>query len=252
MNPFTLDGRRALITGGTSGIGLAMAKCYLQAGAEVVVTGRRRGDEMAWLKEELGPGAHYRMLDMTDSENMAEAVRELQQTVGDIDILVNNAGNHMKKPLEETTDSAFLDIMQVHVLGAFALSRAIIPQMKRNRRGVILFQASMASYIGVPGVVAYASAKSAVLGLVRSLAAETSGYGIRVNGIAPGWIQTPMLEAAVSQDKARADKILGRTPLATFGAPEDIGWAGVYLASDAAKFVNGVVLPVDGGALIGF
>jgi gluconate 5-dehydrogenase len=121
-----------------------------------------------------------------------------------------------------------------------------------RKAGSILFIASMTSFMGMPQVVAYAAAKSAYLGLVRSLAVEWGPHGVRVNAIAPGWIASPMLERALSGDPVRKGKILGRTPLGSFGDPDDIGWAAVYLASPAAKFVNGVVLPVDGGAAIGF
>jgi gluconate 5-dehydrogenase len=110
----------------------------------------------------------------------------------------------------------------------------------------------MAALFGIPQVVAYAAAKSAHLGMVRTLAAEVSGQGVRVNAIAPGWIESDMMRRALDGDPARRDKILGRTPMGRFGEAQDIGWAAVYLCSPAAKFVTGVVLPVDGGASIGF
>lgn len=110
----------------------------------------------------------------------------------------------------------------------------------------------MASFMGIPLIVAYSAAKSAYVGIVRSLASEWGAHGVRVNAIAPGWIASDMLDKALSGDPARKAKILGRTPLARFGEPDDIGWAAVYLCSPAAKFVTGVVLPVDGGAAQGF
>ena len=124
--------------------------------------------------------------------------------------------------------------------------------MLERGEGSLLFTASMTSVMGMPGVVAYAAAKSAYLGLVRSLATEWGASGLRVNAIAPGWIQSDMLDRALAGDPARKARILARTPMARFGAPEDIGWAAVYLSSPAAKFVNGVLLPVDGGAASGF
>ena len=124
--------------------------------------------------------------------------------------------------------------------------------MIQRKHGNILFTASMASLFGIPQVIAYSAAKSAYLGMVRTLATEISSQGIRVNAIAPGWIETPMSQKALNGDKARAAKILSRTPMATLGAPSDVGWAAVYLCSPAAKFVTGVVLPVDGGVSIGF
>ena len=135
---------------------------------------------------------------------------------------------------------------------AFAMTRAFLPAMRAQKSGNVIFIASMTSYIGMPQVMGYSAAKSGVLGMIRALTAEVGGDGIRVNGIAPGWIDTPMLHRAVDQDIPRQQKILGRTPMMKYGEPEDIGWAAVYLCSDAAKFVTGTVIPVDGGALNGF
>jgi len=252
MNPFTLAGERALISGGATGIGLAMSACFVEAGAEVIAIGRKPAQEVQLIAEELGPNFRYESFDITDTSRSAQFVRELEERTGPISVLVNNAGNHLKKPVEETSDEEFMNIFQVHVMGALALTRAVVPGMKVRKKGSIIFQASMSSFIGMPNIIAYSAAKSAYLGMVRSLASEVSPHGIRVNAIAPGWIETPMLHKALAGDEERASRILKRTPMGTFGKPEDIGWAGVYLASPAAKFVNGVVLPVDGGALIGF
>jgi NAD(P)-dependent dehydrogenase (short-subunit alcohol dehydrogenase family) len=248
---FSLQGERALITGGSTGLGLAMAKCFVSAGAEVILTGR---NETAGRKAcaELGPSAHYQQFDITATKQTEEFVREVVGQFGEITILVNNAGVHCKKPLEETTDAEFREVIEVHVMGAFALTRAVVPSMKKNGKGCIIFQTSMSAFMGVPYIIAYSCAKSGYLGMVRTLATEISKDGIRVNAIAPGWIESAMLHQALDGDPARAQKILGRTPMAKFGNPEDIGWAAVYLASPAAGFINGVVLPVDGGALIGF
>ena len=142
--------------------------------------------------------------------------------------------------------------MDVHVNGAFALSRAVAQRMLDKREGSILFIASMASLMGIPYVLPYAAAKSAHLGLIRSLTAEWAGRGVRVNGIAPGWIETEMSRDAFSKVPDRKAKVLGRTPMDCLGQPQDIGWAAAYLASPAAKFITGVCLPVDGGASIGF
>ncbi|MCA0754193.1 SDR family oxidoreductase [Paenibacillus sp. N4] len=249
---FGLEGERVLITGGATGLGLAMSECFLAAGAEVIMVGSDTGAERTKLAEQMGKGVYYRSFNVADTKQTGRFIEELEETVGPISILVNNAGNHCKKPVEEMSDEDFRSVMDVHVMGAFSLCRALIPRMKERGRGSIIFQASMTSFIGQPYVVAYSSAKSAYLGMVRTLASETSEYGIRVNGIAPGWIETPMLHKALHGDEQRKQKILGRTPMKTFGKPQDIGWAAVYLASPAAAFVNGTVLPVDGGALIGF
>ena len=124
--------------------------------------------------------------------------------------------------------------------------------MIKRRRGNILFTASMASLFGIPSVVAYSAAKSAYLGIVRSLAAEISVHGIRINAIAPGWIESKMMRRALKGDPERAQKIISRTPMKRFGSPDDIGWTATFLCSPAAQFITGTVLPVDGGASIGF
>jgi gluconate 5-dehydrogenase len=132
------------------------------------------------------------------------------------------------------------------------LTREAGKRMVSRKSGSVLFTASMSSLMGLPLIVAYSAAKSAYVGIVRTLASEWGPDGLRVNAIAPGWIASDMLDQALSGDPERKVKILGRTPLKKFGEPEDIGWAAVYLCSPAAKFVTGVVLPVDGGAAIGF
>ena len=252
MNVFSLSGETALITGGGSGLGFGMAKCFVEAGAHVVLVGRRI-DELKKAVSELGSHATGVAHDITETERAAELIQTAEKAAGNpISILVNNAGIHLKKLALETSTEEFQSVLQTHVLGAHALTRAVLPGMIQRKHGNILFTASMASLFGIPQVIAYSAAKSAYLGMVRTLATEISSQGIRVNAIAPGWIETPMSQKALNGDKARAAKILSRTPMATLGAPSDVGWAAVYLCSPAAKFVTGVVLPVDGGVSIGF
>jgi len=250
--PFHLHGECALITGGGSGLGLAMAQCMAAAGARVVLVGRDES-RLAAAAQSIGAAACHVAHDVTDLAAAPELVRRAEAAAGSpVSILINNAGIHVKKRAEETTPEDFQSVLTTHLCAAHALDRAVIPGMKERGHGVILFTASMASLIGIPLVVAYSAAKAAYLGVTRSLAAELSSSGIRVNAIAPGWIESAMLRQALAGDEARTNKILGRTPMGRFGEPEDIGWAAVYLASPAAKFVTGVCLPVDGGASIGF
>jgi gluconate 5-dehydrogenase len=143
-------------------------------------------------------------------------------------------------------------MLNTHVLAAHNLTRLVLPAMIEARHGSLLFTASMTSLIGMPKVIAYSAAKSAYLGMVRALSAEVAEHGVRVNAIAPGWIESPMLRRALDGDPARSDRILARTPMNRFGEAEDIGWAAVYLCSPAARFVTGTLLPVDGGASQGF
>ena len=159
------------------------------------------------------------------------------------------------KPIEEMSVSDFESVLDVHVVGAFALTKALVPHMKQRGKGCVLFTASMTSFLGQPLVTGYSAAKSAYLGMIRGMTTELAVHGIRVNGIAPGWIDTPMLRKAIEGDDERRNKILGRTPMKKFGKPEDIGWAAVYLASDAAAFVSGQVPAspyYQGGARLGF
>jgi NAD(P)-dependent dehydrogenase (short-subunit alcohol dehydrogenase family) len=250
--PFHLHRECALITGGSSGLGLAMAQCMATAGARVILVGRDES-RLAAAAQSIGAAACHVAHDVTDLAAAPELVRRAEAAAGSpVSILINNAGIHVKKRAEETTPEDFQSVLTTHLCAAHALDRAVIPGMKERGHGVILFTASMASLIGIPLVVAYSAAKAAYLGVTRSLAAELSSSGIRVNAIAPGWIESAMLRQALAGDEARTNKILGRTPMGRFGEPEDIGWAAVYLASPAAKFVTGVCLPVDGGASIGF
>ncbi len=248
---FSLAGEVAMITGGGSGLGLGVALAFVAAGARVVIVGRRV-DILQAAAEQLGPSASYETHDVTVHEKAPELIARIAQRIGPPTILVNNAGIHLKKPAVETSEAEFRAVMDTHVTAAFVLSRAVAPAMISRRKGSLLFMASMASYFGIPNVAAYSAAKAAYLGLVRSLAVELGPDGVRVNGIAPGWIETPMTTRAMGNDPARKARVLQRTPMGKLGHPSDIGWAAVYLCSNAAGFVNGVVLPVDGGALIGF
>lgn len=249
---FRLEGETALITGGATGLGFGIGRCFVAAGAGVVLVGRRE-TELRKAVAALGRRAAYVAQDVTEVERAGELIRAAEHTAGaPMSILVNNAGIHLKNAAVDTTPGEFQSVMQTHVLAAHALSRAVLPGMITRQHGNILFTASMASLFGIPLVVAYSAAKSACLGMVRTLAVEVSGHGVRVNAIAPGWIQSAMLEKTLGQDPGRSQKILGRTPMGHFGEAADVGWAAVYLCSPAAKFVTGVVLPVDGGVSIGF
>jgi gluconate 5-dehydrogenase len=248
---FSLKNETALITGGGTGIGLAMARAMHAAGARVVLVGRREA-ELAAACAGLGLGATHVVHDVTRLDDAGTLIDRVEREVGPVTCLLNNAGIHLKKPAVETTPAEFQQVLNTHLLGAHALTRAVAPGMMARRHGSILFTGSMASLFGIPLVIAYTAAKAAMVGLTKAYATEFSPHGVRVNCIAPGWIETEMSRKALDGDPARKAKILGRTPAARLGAPEDIGWAAVYLASPAAQFVTGVTLPVDGGASIGF
>jgi gluconate 5-dehydrogenase len=248
---FDLTGQAALITGGGTGLGLGMAKCFVASGAKVVLVGRRK-EELDKACATIGKTAFALQGDVTKLESAPKIIDEAEKLAGPVSILVNNAGVHLKKPAAETTDAEFAKVIETHVLGAFALTREAGRRMVARKSGCVLFTASMSALMGIPLIVAYSAAKSAYVGMVRSLATEWGQHGVRVNAIAPGWIGSAMLDQALANDAPRKAKILGRIPMGGFGEPDDIGWAAVYLASPAAKYVNGVVLPVDGGAAESF
>lgn len=248
---FSLKGEVALITGGGTGIGLAIAKSMHAAGAKVVLVGRREAELDAAVRD-LGAGASHLVHDVTDFAGAGDLVERAARLAGPVTCLVNNAGIHVKKPAVETTAADFESVLRTHVIGAHALTAAVSKGMIERGRGSIFFTASMASLFGIPQVIAYTAAKSAFVGMVKAYSTELSAHGIRVNAVAPGWIETEMSKKALAGDPKRRDRILARTPMGRLGVPEDIGWAAVYLASPAARFVTGVILPVDGGISVGF
>ena len=251
LQHFRLDGETAIVTGGGTGIGRAIALALASAGASVAITGRRWEPLQKTAAE--NPSHLIPMeFDVRDMDAADDFVSAVEKKAGDPAILVNNAGNHLKKPAGEVTVDEFREVLDTHLLGAHALTRAVLPGMRERRHGVILYTASMASLFGIPHVLAYSAAKSAMLGVVRTMAVEYGGDGIRVNAIAPGWIDSDMTRNATQRDPERMERIIQRTPLGRFGEAEDIGLAALYLASPAGKFVNGVCLPVDGGVSIGF
>jgi gluconate 5-dehydrogenase len=251
MTPFSLENKLALITGGGTGLGLGIAKAFLEAGAKVVITGRR--EEV--LKEavgELGVNAAFVVNDVSNLAGLPELVHNIEQEHGAIDILVNNAGINVKKHALELTDEEFNRIIQTNLNAVFALTREVARGMTERKNGSIIMITSMAAMYGLSKVAAYGASKTAVLGMTRILASDLSPHGIRVNAIAPGFIDSPMLRKALDSDAERKAKVMGRTPMGRLGEASDIGYAAVYLASDAAKYVTGVNLPVDGGNSVGF
>lgn len=249
---FSLEGQTAIVTGGSTGLGLAITRCMTGAGAKVVVLSYESEEQGKEALKEFGDRAVYYHFNITDTKQTQNMVERIIADQGPVSILVNNAGNHCKKFIEDMTVEDYVSVLNVHLVGAFALTKAVYPYMKAQKKGSILFQASMASYIGQPQIAGYATAKAGYLGLVHTLAVEGGLYGVRVNAIAPGWIDTPMFHNATDYDEVRRNKIYGRIPMNKVGSAMDIGMAAVFLCSDAAGYITGTCLPVDGGALIGF
>ncbi len=251
MNAFRLEGKRAVITGGGSGLGFGIAKVFVDAGAEVVIIGQNE-QKLIDAKAALGEKCHYRQFNITLLDEIPGLVTEIEKNIGSIDILVNCAGVHLKKDAVEMTDNDFFCVLNVHLLSVFALTREFAKGMIQRKSGSIILISSMTAVMGMKQVVAYSTAKTAVTGMMRSLVSEWATSNVRVNTIAPGWIETPMLHKAIDHDEPRKLKILNRIPTSTFGQPDDIGYAALYLSSEAGKYVNGVFLPIDGGAADAF
>lgn len=247
----TTKQKLAVVTGGGSGIGLAIAQKFVQHGIRTVIIGRD-SHKLDAAREQLGDLCVPVAGDLNDLSSIPVLVRTITERHGFIDVLVNNAGINMKKEFWEVTDEDFQRILLTNLTAVFALSREVIRSMMERGSGSVINISSMASQYGIPKVIAYTASKSAIEGMTRAMAVELSPKGIRVNCIAPGFIATDMSAKALNSDPERKNKALSRTPMGELGQPADIGDAALFLASDGAKYITGVVLPVDGGNSIGF
>jgi len=243
--------RVAIVTGGGSGIGLAIAKKFTENRIDTVIIGRDE-TKLRNAKKKLGSFCHTISYDLSRLEGIPALVKTIIKDFGQIDILVNNAGINLKKEFTEVTDEEFQRILTTNVSAVFAISREVVKQMTRKKSGSIINISSMASQYGLPKVIAYTASKTAIEGMTRAMAVELSPLGIRVNCIAPGFIATDMSAKALNSDSERKQKVMSRTPMGHLGEPADIADAALYLANGEAKYVTGVVLPVDGGNSIGF
>jgi NAD(P)-dependent dehydrogenase (short-subunit alcohol dehydrogenase family) len=244
--------KTAIVTGGGSGLGLAIAERFVQADIRTIIIGRDTA-RLDAAKEKIGDGCETISYDLTQLAGIPKLVNDLVDRFGNIDILVNNAGINMKKDLQEVTDDEFAKVILTNVSSVFALSREVIRCMlDKKSEGAIINISSMASQYGLPKVIAYTASKAAIEGMTRAMAVELSPRGIRVNCIAPGFIATDMSAKALNNDPERKQRVLARTPMGRLGEPADIGDAALFLASDAARYITGVVLPVDGGNSVGF
>lgn len=256
---FDLSGKAALITGGASGIGYAIAEALLKHGASVLVGSRTKAKVEAAARElaratetdeadTAAPRVDSVTLDVTDPDSIDAAVDHTVKLFGSLDILVNSAGVMCKKPTAELTADEFNALYNTHVTGSLRCAQAVRELMQEQHAGCIINLASISSFVDLVQVTAYAAAKNAVLGLTRSLANEWAKHGIRTNAIAPGFVPTDINRKMI-EGTDRGRRILEHTPMGRFGQASEIGGAAVFLASPAASFVNGHVLVVDGGYL---
>jgi len=247
---FDLDGQVALVTGGSSGLGLAIACGLAQAGARVVI-GARDETKLKAAVEELRPfgSAHDGMaLDVTDFSAVDRVVDEVSRRCGSLDILVNAAGTTRRTPSMDVSMEEFEQIVRTNMIGLFKCCQSAGRIMREAGGGSIINIASVSAYSGFADVAAYSSSKAAVINLTLSLANDWAPYGIRVNAISPGVFPTT-LNRRLIEGTPRGDWFIAHTPMGRFGQPEELAGAAVYLASPAASFCTGHVMVVDGGFL---
>ena len=241
----------AIVTGGGSGIGLAITEKFTKSGIDTIIVGRDE-NKLKQAREKLGDRCHPMVCDLSDLTCIPPLISKILKQFGQIDVLVNNAGINMKKLIQDVTDEDFQKIITTNLTAVFAISREVIKHMIERKSGSIINISSMAAQYGLPKVIAYSASKTAIDGMTRAMAVELGPNGIRVNAIAPGFIITDMTDKALNSDPERKAKVFNRTPMGYMGQTSDIGDAALFLASDAAKYITGVVLPVDGGNSIGF
>ena len=244
---FDLSGRRALVTGSTQGLGLALARGLAQAGAAVLINGRTaaRVDAAVQTLRDEGLSAHPLPMDVSDEADVVRQVTAAQAD-GPIDILVNNVGIHDRAPLADMTTDQWRRVIDVNLTTAFVVSREVVGAMIDRRAGKIVNICSLMSELGRPTTGNYAAAKGGLKMLTRAMTTEWAQHNVQVNGIGPGYFATQLTQALVDDAEFNA-WICGRTPAGRWGKPEELVGAAVFLASPASSFVNGQILYVDGG-----
>lgn len=256
MVNFRLDGKVALVTGGSYGIGFAMAKALANAGAKIAINGRNKDNidkGIADFKAE-GIEAYGYICDVTDESAVQDMVAQIEKEIGVIDILVNNAGIIKRIPMHEMSVEDFRQVVDIDLIGPFIVSKAVIPAMIKKGHGKIINIASMMSELGRETVSAYAAAKGGLKMLTKNICSEYGGHNIQCNAIGPGYIATPQT-APLREKQADGSPhpfdsfIISKTRAGRWGNPEDLEGPAVFLASEASNFVNGHVLYVDGGIL---
>lgn len=241
---FDLTGKRALITGSSQGIGMALAQGLSAAGAQIVLNGRDRA-KLATAAEQI-PGAQMLAFDVTDHLAVRAAIDGFEAAHGAIDILVNNAGMQHRGPLQDFPAEMFEKLLQTNIASVFHVGQAVARHMIARKKGKIINIASVQTLLARPGIAPYTATKGAVANLTKGMATDWAGHGLNCNAIAPGYFETP-LNAALVADPAFSAWLEKRTPAGRWGRVEELQGACIFLASDAASFINGHTLFVDGG-----
>jgi gluconate 5-dehydrogenase len=245
---FRLDGRIALVTGSSAGIGLALARGLGQAGATVVLNGRSAAscEATATALRNEGLQVHTQVFDVTQSAQVVQAVDAIEGSVGPIDILINNAGIQRRAPFADFVEADWHELMRTNLDSVYHVGQAVARKMIPRKRGRIINICSVQSELGRPGIAPYTASKGAVKMLTKGMAIDLGPHGINVNGLGPGYFKTE-LNAKLVADETFSSWLINRTPSRRWGDVEDLAGAAVFLASDASRFVNGHILYVDGG-----
>ncbi|GMU23643.1 MAG: 3-oxoacyl-ACP reductase [Phycisphaerae bacterium] len=246
---FSLNGRCALITGGGKGLGFAMASALARAGADVALAGRHE-DTLRAAAERLTSETGRRILpvvaDVTQVDQVDAMIADVLNAWGNIDVLVNNAGINLRKPTIEQTEAEFRQVMDINLVGAFLVARAVGRHMVERKSGSIINVASMLGMVGLADRPGYTASKGGLVQLTRTMALEVAAHGVRVNALCPGPIVTEINTPVLGNPEANAF-FLQRIPLGRWGQPHEVGPAAVFLASDASSFMTGATLVIDGG-----
>jgi gluconate 5-dehydrogenase len=248
---FSLHNKIALVTGGTHGLGMAMAKALAHAGATLVINGHteKKMTEALEAYQKAGIEAKGFLFDVTNEEEAASKINQIESELGTVDILVNNAGIIKRVPALEMSATEFREVLDVDVTGPFIMSKIVAKSMIQKGGGKIINICSMMSELGRNTVSAYAAAKGGLKMLTRNLATEWAKHNIQVNGIGPGYFATEQTAPIRVDGHPFNDFIINRTPSGRWGKPEDLGGTAVFLASEASNFINGQIIYVDGGIL---
>ena len=247
LSSFGLGGKRALVTGSSRGIGYAIAEALASAGAEIIINGRDT-EALGLAAEKLAAGgAKVKAVafDVANEESVGDAIDYCEAELGPIDILVNNAGMQFRSPLEDFPADKFDQVMRTNVTSVFIVGQAVARRMIPRGRGKIINICSLMSAVARPSIAPYAASKAAVANLTRGMATDWAKHGLNVNGIAPGYIRTELNEALLKNVEFNS-WVEKRTPMGRWAEPAELGGAAVFLSSEAASFINGHILYVDG------